>query len=238
MYVRYNDFKVTGRLELPMSVTISPEQARRFLVRRQMFTAFNSQFAGAEGVIQALRHLEAVQIDPLCPFERNHHQVLYNRVHGYRPEWLGQMLYQKRQAFEYYCNALCILPIEDYPYFRRAMKQQQELVAAQIDFQVRQTMEQIMSRIKRYGEASCSNFNSGQKISGWWDNEPRTKIEKLAFDYLHLIGDLIITQRADNQRTRRFDLPERFVPLPSSGRKLAWPRGSPLLCGNICGPMD
>lgn len=210
-----------------MSITISAEQARRFLIRRQKFTAYGSPFAGPEGVAQALRHLEAVQIDPLCPFERNHHQVLYNRVHGYQPAWLEHMVYQEKQAFEYYCNALCVLPIEDYPYFRRAMEQQRELTGAKIDPSVRQTMQQILRHIEERGQAGSSDFNSGQKISGWWDDEPRTKIEKLAFDYLHLIGNLVITRRADNQRSRSYNVPERFIPSYLLGQEIdqvAWER--------------
>lgn len=124
-----------------MSINISVEQARRFLIRRQNFVAHGSPFTGPEGVAQALQHLEAVQIDPLCPFERNHHQVLYNRVQGYRPEWLDQLLYQEKKAFEYYCNALCVLPMEDYAYFKCAMQQQQALVGARVDANMRQTMQ-------------------------------------------------------------------------------------------------
>lgn len=195
-----------------MEVNVSVEQARRFLIRRQNFVAYGSPFKGSEGVAQALQHLEAVQIDPLCPFERNHHQALYNRVQGYRPGWLDQLLYQEKKAFEYYCNALSILPMKDYPYFRRAMQQQQALVGARVDANMRQAMQRVLQYIQEKGQTATSDFNSEQKVSGWWDNEPRTKIEKQAIDYLHLTGDLMITQRGDNQRNRSYDLPERFAP--------------------------
>ena len=111
------------------NIAISLEQARRFLVSRQSFAANGSPFRGPEGVAQVISQLEAVQIDPLCVFERNHHQVLYNRVQGYRPEWLDQLLYLQKGAFEYYCNALCILPMADYPYFRHEWQRQQSSVA-------------------------------------------------------------------------------------------------------------
>lgn len=194
-----------------MAVSISVAQARRFLIRRQNFVVNGSPYAGYEGVAQALQHLEAVQIDPLRPFERNQHQVLYNRVRSYRPEWLDRLLYQDRNAFEYYCNALCVLPMEDYPYFRCAMQQQRQQLTERLDDNMHQVMRQIVQHIHAYGEAAPSAFNSGQKISGWWDNEPRTKIEKLAIDYLHLTGELMISQRGENQRSRSYDLPQRLV---------------------------
>lgn len=210
-----------------MNISISVEQARRFLIQRQNFVVNGSPYAGYEGVAQALQQLEAVQIDPLRPFERNQHQVLYNRVCGYRPEWLDRLLYQDKTAFEYYCNALCVLPMKDYPYFRCAMQQQQQRLSQRLDDNMTQVMQKIVQHIHEYGEASTSAFNSGQKISGWWDNEPRTKIEKLAFDYLHLIGELMISQRGDNQRSRSYDLPQRLVEptiLAQEVKPLEWER--------------
>ena len=174
---------MSERLELLMNVAISTEQAQRFLIRRQNFVAYGSPFAGREGVAHALQQMEAVQIDPLCPFERNHHQALYNRVHGYRPEWLDQLLYQDNRAFEYYCNALCVLPMEDYPYFKCAMQQQQVVLAPRVNTDMQEAMQQVMQHIAQQGATSSQEFDSGKKISGWWDNElaARTKIEKQAY---------------------------------------------------------
>lgn len=218
-------------------ITVSPEQARCFLIRRQGFVANGSPCSGPDGVAQALRQLEAVQIDPLCIFERNHHQVLYNRVQGYRPQWLDQLLYHQRGAFEYYCNALCILPMDDYPYFRSSMRRQEQAVAAGVDAEMQQAIQQVLGRVREQGESSSKDFESGRKIYGWWESSadknprtptekqisdagvmvlnqsskgPRTKIEKQALDYLHLAGQVLISGRSGNQRS--YDLPERIVP--------------------------
>lgn len=194
-------------------ITISLEQARRFLVRRQSFVANGSSFKGPDGVTQAINHLEAVQIDPLCAFERNQHQVLYNRVQGYRPDWLDQLLYLRNGAFEYYCNALCVLPIADYPYFRHEWQRQQVGVAARVGVEMLGAMREVLQHVSVRGGASSRNFDSGRRVSGWWDDanrKPRTKIEKQALDYLHLTGELLISGRAGNQRS--YDLPERLVP--------------------------
>lgn len=219
-------------------VMITPEQARCWLIRRQGFVACGSAFAGLSGVLGALRLLEAVQIDPLCTFERNHHQVLYNRVQGYRPELLDQLLYVQRAAFEYYCNALCILPMADFPYFRWSMRQQEQEVACGVDQEMMQAIGQVLEHVRVRGEASSKDFQSGRKIYGWWESSadknprtptekqisdagvmvlnqpgkgPSTKIEKQALDYLHLCGQVMISGRTGNQRA--YDLPERVVPM-------------------------
>ncbi len=221
-----------------MSKTVvTPEQARAFLIRRQGLVACGGPFAGPEGVLEAIVRLEAVQIDPLCAFERNHHQVLYNRVQGYRPEWLEQLLYVRRAAFEYYCNALCILPMTDLPYFRCSMQQQQQSVASGVDQEMLQAIQQVLEHVRLQGEASSKDFQTGRKIYGWWESSkdknprtavekqisdagvmvlhqpskgPSTKIEKQALDYLHLCGQVVISGRTGNQRA--YDLPERIVP--------------------------
>ncbi len=196
-------------------ITISKEQARRFLIRRQRFLAYGNGFpSGPDGVAKALERLEAVQIDPLCTFERNHHQVLHNRVRGYRPEWLDQLLYQQRGAFEYYCNALSVLPMRDWPLFSNSMQQKRESVAARVGQEMLQAIEQVREHIHQHGESSSNDFQSGRKVNGWWESsatrDPRTKIEKQALDYLHLVGKVLISGRRGNQRS--YDLPERIVP--------------------------
>lgn len=217
-------------------LTVSLEQARRFLIRRQHYLPYGDPFTGADAVAKAVRQLEAVQIDPLCIFERNHHQVLYNRVLGYQPEWLDQLLYQQRGAFEYYCNALCVLPMGDFPWFIPAMRRQEAEVTVGVDPEMRQVIDEVLQHIRQEGEASSKDFDSGRKIYGWWESSgnnprtpaeqqisdagvmilhpagkpPRTKAEKQALDYLHLAGRVLISNRNGNQRS--YDLPERIVP--------------------------
>jgi uncharacterized protein YcaQ len=225
---------------------VSQEQARRFLIRRQQFLAYGGGFFGPDGVAAALSHLEAVQIDPLCTFERNHHQVLFNRVRGYRPEWLDLLLYQSRGAFEYYCNALCVLPLEDWPLFQSSMRQKQESVIAGLDREMLQAIEQVREHIRQQGETSSIDFQSGRKVYGWWESSqdknprtatekqisdvgvmvlnpagkpPSTKIEKQALDYLHLTGQVLISRRSGNQRS--YDLPQRIVPPELLSRQLS-----------------
>ena len=105
------------------TIKISPEQARAFLIGRQAFRAYGPRFYGQKGVAEVIRYLGAVQIDPINVFERNHHHVLFSRVEGYQPSMWEHELYSEKTAFEYFANALCILPMEDYPYFAYRMRQ-------------------------------------------------------------------------------------------------------------------
>lgn len=190
---------------------ITREQACRFLVGRQRYRAQGSPWQGQEGVAQAIDFLGAVQIDPINVYERNHHHVLFTRVHGYRPEMLDAELYVHRSAFESWCNALCVLPMEHYPYLAYKM----QLIRARYmpTPEVLAAAHKVMRAISDNGPSASRDFATSTKVHGWWDGAvSKTKAEKAALDYLHYTGQVMIASR-DGQH-RRYDLPERVVPAP------------------------
>ena len=191
------------------SIKISREQARRFLINRQAFRAYRPRFSGQVGVGEAIRHLGAVQIDPINVFERNHHHVLFCRVEGYRPEMLENELYTKKSCFEYFANALCILPMEDYPYFAYRMRQYQQEYA--MEPEVAAAADRILGRLKIEGPLGSRHFAPGERVSGFWDSQNvlSTKVEKKALDILHYLGKVMISGRVGMQRT--YDLPEHKI---------------------------
>jgi len=190
-------------------VSVSLSQAKRFLIQRQKFSAYTSSFAGLAGVRDAVSELGAVQIDPINPFSRNHDHVLYSRVAGYSPVMLDRLLYDERFCFEYYCNALCVLPMVEYPYF--AYRMHMEQASCQWSPELAAVSISVLNKIKAEGSYLSREMRSGQRTAGWWDGgEATSKAEKVALDTLHYTGQLMIAARQNGQR--RYDLPERIVP--------------------------
>ncbi len=189
------------------TIKVSKDQASRFLIARQRYHAYGNGFTGEQAVRDAIRHLEAVQIDPINVFERNHHQALFCRVEEYQPGMLEHVLYKQNLGFEYYCNALCVLPVEDFPYFRYAMQQRSQ--AAELSPELRQAMQDVLEHIAGQGAVASRELNSGQRIKGWWDADEKTKLEKQALDYLHMYGQVLISDREGVQR--RYNLPEGLL---------------------------
>lgn len=192
-----------------MTIKITREQASLFLINRQRYRAYGSSFHGQDGVADAVRHLGAVQIDPINVFERNHHHVLYSRVVDYRPEMLDVVLYSRKHFFEYFCNALCVLPMEQYPYFAYRMQQVRNKYNPLPE--IRAAADKVLERLKADGAMASKDFDSGERVRGWWDAaDGRTKAEKAALDDLHYTGQVMISSREGLHR--RYDLPERIVP--------------------------
>src|SRR5438445_183917 len=96
------------------AITISQTTARRFVLGRQGLWP-GQRWAGQDGTIEALRAIEAVQMDPLNVVARSHDIVLWSRVSGYRPAYLDHALYHARQFFDY-GGGLFIYPMIELPY--------------------------------------------------------------------------------------------------------------------------
>ena len=77
---------------------------------------------GKDGTLEAIKHLEYIQTDPINVVHRNQHRVLHNKVMDYKPSYLDELLYKDRRVFEYWCNEKSIIPIEDFPYFCHRMQ--------------------------------------------------------------------------------------------------------------------
>ena len=94
---------------------------RRIILGSQGLWPEGRRWSGKEGTVQALKAVEAVQMDPLNVVARSHDIVLWSRVAGYRPEYLQQALYQDRLFFDY-GGGLFIYPMSELPYWRTIME--------------------------------------------------------------------------------------------------------------------
>lgn len=78
--------------------------------------------ADAKDVREALRRLSCVQLDSISAVERSHRIVLSSRAGAYREGAVSELL-RKGKAFEYWAHEACLVPIEDYPLFRRRIRE-------------------------------------------------------------------------------------------------------------------
>ncbi|MCK4637537.1 MAG: winged helix DNA-binding domain-containing protein [Methanomicrobia archaeon] len=105
---------------------VSPRDARNAL---SIIHGFVSLRRGMEGTLEFFHRHQCVQSDPIEVAGRNADLTLQSRVSDYKQEYLYDLLYKKRELFEYYCKMLSILPMEAYPIFRHKMKDFEKKVA-------------------------------------------------------------------------------------------------------------
>jgi uncharacterized protein len=160
-------------------------------------------------VFQTVQALECVQIDPVAVVERNQHLVLYARMPEYQPTFLEQLL-RERRVFEYFANAACVIPRQDYPIFEVVRRRISERIQPELD-RLGTVAEDVLKRLEAEGPLPAKAFTSAERVHGYWDNtHPKTKATSHALNLLHDMGRIHVVDREGT--TRFFDIRERAVP--------------------------
>ena len=163
-------------------------------------------------VLEVVRRMGVLQIDTIHVVARSPYLVLWSRLGDYRPEWLDE-LHAERALFEYWAHAMCFLPIEDFPLYRRRMldaienKTGPEKWAVQWSKENPEVMERVRTHLRENGAVRSAEFENKTRLSGGWWN---WKEEKNALEALLFTGEVMIARRQNFQRV--YELRERVLP--------------------------
>lgn len=94
--------------------TLSPTLARRLAIACQRLSGPRPP-ADAADILEVVRDLGCLQLDPTSAVARSHLLVLWSRLGRYDPALLDALLWRERALFEYWAHAASIVPTEDYP---------------------------------------------------------------------------------------------------------------------------
>jgi uncharacterized protein YcaQ len=200
---------LVGRPRLSLNMTpispISKVIARRYFLGRQGLWP-GRRWAGKEGVAQALRYIECVQMDPLNVIARSHDLALWGRVLKYQPEDLNALLYLERRFFDYGGN-LRIFPMRELPYWRVTMRRKgREARWANFAQQNRALLKEVKAELRARGPLGNSDFTGRSRVSSYRGH----KDSALALYYLWLGGELMIHHRVGFERV--YDLRDHVAP--------------------------
>jgi uncharacterized protein YcaQ len=93
--------------------TLTLSEARKIALFSQQLHSRREFSRGREGALEAINHLGYLQIDTLAVVERAHSHTLWNRVPGFKSEFLDQ-LQLSGDVFEHWAHALAYLPMSDF----------------------------------------------------------------------------------------------------------------------------
>ena len=103
-----------------MSRTVSTAELRRRAVAAQGYASRTRRGRPIE-VAAAIDRLGCVQLDSISAVERSHRITLAGRVGSYPRGTVSKLLGQGR-VFEYWAHEACLVPIGDWPVWRRRME--------------------------------------------------------------------------------------------------------------------
>src|SRR5215203_3800777 len=101
------------RAPLLSAGAVTPEEARRIAVRAQLLDG------SATSVLDTVRHLGFLQMDPISTVAPPQHLVLFSRLGRFDTAELDRLIWEERKLFEW--NAF-IWPVEDLPLVRARMR--------------------------------------------------------------------------------------------------------------------
>ena len=102
------------------TIKLTSTQARRLAVTKQRLTG-SRRDPTPDGIVDLIRDLGCIQIDPIRAVERTQYLVLWSRLGRYDREHLHKALWKDRRLFEYWAHAASIVLTENFQIHRSQM---------------------------------------------------------------------------------------------------------------------
>ena len=186
--------------------TISLPQLRRYLVAHQGYATRFRRGRSAD-VEAAIGRLRTVQLDSISTVDRAHRLTLTSRIGAY-PEPTVSRLLGSGRIFEYWAHEACLVPIEDYPLFKRRMEHLRERHwwGRKHDHDP-EVKKRVLDALRERGPLPTRFFEGGGSASaGMWNWKP----EKRILEDLFAAGEVVVAGRESFQRL--YALPEQVIP--------------------------
>jgi uncharacterized protein YcaQ len=193
--------------------TLTPGLARRLAVTRQRLSG-PAPVPGSRGLLDLVRDLGCLQLDPIAVVARSHQLVLFSRAGPYNLAALERLLWKDRALFEYWAHCASIVLTEDYPLFNTLMMARHKWTRAAQSWakQNEALRRHVLAQLRRRGPLLSRDLQAdglqldSRAASGW--NAGRDVNRML--DYLWISGQLMVTGRDGIQK--RWDFSKHCLP--------------------------
>jgi uncharacterized protein YcaQ len=203
--------------------TVDRDAARRIAVRAQLLDG------SARGVLETVRHLGFLQLDPIATVATPQHLVLWSRLGPWDTAELERLLWVERKLFEW--NAF-VWPIETLPLVRARMRARRRAGTYKRDQWAKEFLREnagfrryVLRELERRGPLLSRDLedrsSEGRLQHRWYGS----RWVGIMLGLIHARGDIAVVGRRNGQRL--WDLAERWypetelVPLREAERKLA-----------------
>jgi uncharacterized protein YcaQ len=191
-----------------VSRKVSSEQARRIAVRAQLLDG------SASGVLDTVRRLGSLQLDPIATVATPQHLVLFSRLGTYDTAELDRLIWDERKLFEW--NAF-VYPIESLPLIRALMRRSRRAATHSWDRRRKEFLRQnagfrryVLRELERRGPLLSRELEdraAERRGEHRWFG--RRQVAQM-LEALHRIGEVAVVGRRGGQRL--WDLAERWYP--------------------------
>jgi uncharacterized protein len=196
-------------------ITVSPSAIRRLAIRNQRLTGPAPRGkASAIDLLDTVKALRCLQLDPTAVVARNHLLVLFSRHGAFDEAAFEEIAYRQRDLFEYWAHEASYVLSEDLPIHRYAMKAPERGTwrAHHNDWweSEREFRAHILERLTEQGPLRAREIED-RAIEGWvsrdaWTHRP--SVNRM-LDLMWVRGQVGISRRDGAQRV--WDLLARCI---------------------------
>jgi uncharacterized protein YcaQ len=190
-------------------IEVSVAEARRIAVRSQLLDG------SATSVLDTVRRLGFLQIDPISSVAPPQYLVLWSRLGKYDRRELDRLLWEERKLVEWHAF---IYPVEDLPLLRARMRRSLNKNAREWLAEHRSFRRYVLRELERRGpllsrEIETHASRKEQERHDWWG----ARQMGLMLEILAANGEAAVVGRSGGQRV--WDLAERWYP---EGETIPW----------------
>jgi uncharacterized protein len=201
---------------------LSLAEARRIALAAQGFGRRPTQ-PGIGDVRKLASKVLAIQLDSVSVLVRSHYLPAYSRLGPYRMAAIDALTYRRRELFECWSHATCLLPVQLFPLMRHRMDAMRTAATWSLGASVQGNaqVEAVYDEVAERGPLAAGDLSNADPRSGaWWGWSKG----KRALEALLECGYLAVAGRRGF--TRVYDLVERVIPravldAPAPGREEA-----------------
>jgi uncharacterized protein YcaQ len=189
-------------------VELSAGQARRLALAAQGFGRRPAR-ATSDHIRRLAARVHAFQIDSVNVLVRAHYVPAFARLGPYPMEALDALAYRRRELFEYWGHAACLLPTSLYPLVRYRMRAEatREYMASERGAY----MARVYAEVAERGPLAAGDLSDpGAHSGGWWGWIGASGSGKATLEHLYDSGLVAIAGRRGFERL--YDIAERVIP--------------------------
>jgi uncharacterized protein YcaQ len=191
-------------------IEVSLAEARRIAVRSQLLDG------SATSVLDTVRRLGFLQLDPISSVAPPQHLVLWSRLGAYDRAELDRLLWEEKKLVEW---RAFVYPIEDMPLLRARMRHVRKPAGDEFLRENASFRRYVLRELERRGpllsrDIETHSSRKGQDRHDWWGSRQMGLMLEV------LAGRGLVAVVGREQRQRVWDLAERWY--PPETEKLSW----------------
>jgi len=170
-------------------------KARNLVLKKQRLTPSTKGKSKAD-VVEVIKGLCGIQYDPLPVIAQAQYITMWNRVRGFREDWLDSLLYEEKRLIEFMLmrQTLNIVPTKELPYYYQGTRSviRAGWVQSVIGKKEDAINRKILAKVKENGEVSPKDFPYAALRSLFYSGETfigRRGKGVFRMPYYHLFSD-------------------------------------------------